>query len=148
MRRTIREPGRQRAGREGFVTLEIMLGLVLIGFLAALALPGLVRASGPAMLRIAGYQVEAMLRNQRTLAVRTSRPVPVRIDADLHSLMTPNDRVAMPQETRIRLVEGAVPMRFLPDGRSTGGTLALESSRARLFIHVNGETGAIDLAAK
>ena len=60
-------------GAAGFALVEVTLALMLIGLLAALALPGLVRATGPAALRVAAFQVSALLREDRNEALRSGR---------------------------------------------------------------------------
>lgn len=136
------EVGR-RDGRGGFALLEVMLALVLIGLLATLALPGLVRSTGPATLHIAAMEASALLRHDRDEARRTGSPTAVTVDDGRVRSLTTRAAVAMPYGAAVRLAGDVPSIRFFADGRSSGGDLLLASRSARFVIAVSPDTGAI-----
>ena len=131
----------------GFTLVEVSLALMLIAVLAALSLPGLVRATGPSSLRIAALQVAAMLREDRNAAQTSGRlvtssvaPHAVRAGASAATLVLPPGATA-------GVVGVSVPgIRFFADGRSSGGTIVIASATSRILVAVSPDTGAIHVA--
>ena len=135
---------RQRDRRGGFALVEVMIALLLIAFIAALAMPGLFRPTGPGTLRIAAMNVDALLRDARNDATASGRPTLAvaaggLVRASGASVGMPPGAVAGPPGATIR---------FTPDGRASGGPLTLASARAAFVIGVNPDSGAIDVSAR
>ena len=131
----------------GFTLVEVSLALLLIAVLAALSLPGLVRATGPSSLRIAALQVAALLREDRNAALTTGRlvissvvPHAVRAGASQATLV-------LPQGAKAEVLGASLPgIRFFADGRSSGGTIVLASATSHILVAVSPDTGAIHVA--
>jgi hypothetical protein len=122
-----------------------MMALMLIAMLASLALPGLVRGAGPAALRVAGFEVAALLREDRTSAISASQSVTTLIGADRLSSGATGRTLRMPEGITM-----SAPSRFIfrQDGHTSGGTILIASARATMLIAVSPDTGAIHVAMR
>lgn len=128
----------------GFTLVEVSLALMLIAVLAALSLPGLVRATGPSTLRIAALQAAALLREDRNTAQTTGRLVTSSVDAHVVHAGASAAELVMPPGATAGLVGATLPgIRFFADGRSSGGAIVIASATARMLIAVSADTGAI-----
>lgn len=135
---------RFRGRRDGFALVEVMIALLMIAFIAALAMPGLTRPTGAGTLRIAAMNVSALLRDARNDATASGRPTSVvavggLVRASGAAVGMPPGAVAGPPGATIH---------FMPDGRASGGPLMLASGRAAFVIGVNPDSGAIDVSAR
>ena len=118
---------------------------MLIAMLSALALPGLVRTTGPATLRVAAFQVSALLRDDRNTALASGRTIASFIDAGGRRVRSSASTafVEMPSGAVAALQPSMASIRFFADGRSSGGDVVLVSAGARYIIDVSPDTGAI-----
>jgi general secretion pathway protein H len=140
----------QRRGRDaGFALVEVTLALLLIGLLATLALPGLVRATGPAALRVAAFQVSALLREDRNAALRSGRVTVAGVEADGRRVrsLTSSTFVSVPAGATAGLLDAPGGIRFYGDGRASGGQIVLASSSSRVVVTVSPDTGAIHVVS-
>ena len=135
---------RSKNRRGGFALIEVMIALLMIAFIAALAMPGLVRPTGPGTLRIAAMNVSALLRDARNDATASGRPTSAVAAGGL--VRASGAFVGMPPGA----VAGPLgaTIRFMPDGRASGGPLTLAAGRAAFVIGVNPNSGAIDVSAR
>lgn len=133
-------------GRDGFALVEVTLALMLIALLAALALPGLVRATGPAALRVAAFQVSALLREDRNVALSSGRVTMTSVGARGRRVSSGSSpaSVEMPAGATAAVFHAAPPgIRFFADGRSSGGEIVIASENARFVVAISPDTGAI-----
>ncbi len=135
---------RSRNQRGGFALLEVMIALLMIAFIAAIAMPGLVRPTGSGTLRIAAMNVSALLRDARNTATASGFPTSAvagggLVRASGASVGMPPGAIAGPLGATIR---------FMPDGRASGGPLTLVSGTAAFVIGINSDSGAIDVSAR
>ncbi len=137
-------PARWR-GRDGYALLEVTLALMLIAMLSALALPGLVRTTGPAALRVAAFQVSALLRDGRNVALASGHTTASFIDAGGRRMRSSASSafVEMPSGAVAALQPSMASIRFFADGRSSGGDIVLMSNGARYIVAVSPDTGAV-----
>jgi general secretion pathway protein H len=130
----------------GFALAEVTLALMLIGLLAALALPHAVRATGPTALRIAALRVSALLREDRNAALRTGGVTIASIDAEGRVRSeTASAFVELPAGAQAHVIGAPAGIRFYGDGRSSGGMIALTAAASRYVVAVSPDTGAIDV---
>ena len=135
---------RFRDRRGGFALIEVMIALLMIAFIAAVVMPGLVRPTGPATVRIAAMNVSALLRNARNSATASGRP----------TLAVADGGVVRASGAAVDMPPGAVAgplgatIRFTPDGRAYGGPLTLASRSAAFVVSVNPDSGAIGVSAR
>ena len=135
---------------DGFALVEITLALMLIGLLAALALPGLVRTTGSASLRMAAFQVSALLREDRSIALSSGRSSSLLIEANGHRVRSRNSVafVDLPIGATATIIGAeTAAILFFADGRSSGGNIVLASASARYVIDVSPDSGAIHVAS-
>ena len=135
-----------RDGSGGFAMVEVMLALMLIAVLAALALPGLGRATGPAALRVAALQISAVLREDRNMSQSARRAVLTVVDANHGRIVSGSSRfaVTMPMGATVGILDAEPSgIRFFADGRSTGGAILIAAADARYLVSVDRSTGAI-----
>ncbi len=137
---------RARDARGGFALIEVMIALLMIALIAAIAMPGLVRPTGPGTLRVAAMNVAALLRNARNLALANGRATAATAAGGAVRSAGTDASVAMPPGA----VAGPVgaTIRFTPDGRASGGPLTLASSSGLYVIGVNPDSGAIDVSTR
>lgn len=140
------EAASPRTRRGGFALVEVMIALLLIALVAAVALPGLVRPTGPGTLRIAAMNVSALLRNTRNAAAASGRATAASAGGGAVRATVPNAAVPMPPGATAG-PPGAT-IRFTPDGRASGGPLVLASGSGAFVIGVDPDTGAIDVASR
>lgn len=140
-------PAHRRRDRGGFALLEVMLALMLMALLATLALPGLVRTTGPAALRVAAFETEGLLREDRTAARRSGQPSAAGVvDGRMIRSLTTARVVALPPGAEAAMRDTPA-IRFFADGRSSGGAIVIASAAARYVVSVSPDTGAIHVAA-
>ncbi|MFD1703830.1 prepilin-type N-terminal cleavage/methylation domain-containing protein [Methylopila henanensis] len=138
-----------RAGGDaGFTLIEATLALALIALIAALALPFVRPAGGTADLRARAYQVAALLRTDRAAAQRAGKTVETAFDPRgpvLRSGAT-GETVDLSRGIAVR-VSGWTGGRvaFHPDGRSSGGAVALATRATRIDVAVDGFTSAVTI---
>ena len=135
---------RSRDRQGGFALVEVMIALLMIAFIAALAMPGLVRPTGPGGLRIAAMNVTALLRDTRNAAIASGRATAASAGGGF--VRTSSVAVGMPPGA-VAGPSGAT-IRFMPDGRASGGPLTLASGSGAFVIGVNPDSGAIDVSAR
>lgn len=129
----------------GFALVEVMIALLLIALIAAIALPGLVRPTGPGSLRVAAMNVAALLRTARNAAAGGRATMAVANGGAVR---------ATPAMTAVAMPPGATAgppgatIRFTPDGRASGGPLVLASGNGAFVIGVDPYSGAIDVSAR
>lgn len=140
-------------GSRGFTLLELLVVLVVLGVVAALVPPMLARGSGQAQLKRTVATLASELRQARSDAILRDGPQGVVIDPVGRSF----GPVAAP--LRHRIADGIVVdvtsariaadrngrpgIRFLPDGRSTGGTIRLAGQGRAYRVEVNWLTGRV-----
>jgi general secretion pathway protein H len=142
----------------GFTLLEITAVVAIVAMLAAILLPSMPRATS--RQRLAGYAVQAaaLLKADRTAAVRRSSQVNAQIDAAERTirsgstgraLQIPADvafQAVLPRTCNERPARGTIS--FFGSGMSCGGTITLSRLGAGFEIRVNWLTGGIEVAAR
>jgi general secretion pathway protein H len=134
-----------RRRQAGFALAEVTLALLLISLLAALALPCLVRATGPAALRVTVLRISALLREDRSAALRTGRASTAGVEADGRRVrsLTSSAYVDLPVGAQARVFGAPAGISFYGDGRASGGSIALATTATRYVIAISQDTGAI-----
>jgi general secretion pathway protein H len=138
--------------------LEIVCVLAIVDMLAAVLLPGL--PSGTSRPRLEAYAIEtaALLKSDRSAAVRRHTEVSTGVDAASRSLRSgasgrvlrvPADVVfnaVLPQRCNQRPAFSTIS--FFASGMSCGGTIGLTRGGAGYEIRVNWLTGGVDLVSR
>ena len=143
-----------RRGDHGFALYELILALAILGMVAALVVPRLARAPGPVEIRTTADEIAALLRTDRNMALRLGRPVVSLVDLE-HAVVrgASGEVVQFPRGIKIEFVQSSRQLadngsgiRFLPDGRSSGGVLTLSRQDFAYRVSVNWLTAGVRVA--
>lgn len=147
--------GERLRGDRGFALFELVLALAIMGLVAGLVLPRLVRPPGPVEIRNAAEEVAALLRIDRNAAISGRRDVFSEVDLESGTVRAGSREwsVEIPRGVAIDLVQsgrelaaGGSGVRFRPDGRSSGGALTLSRGGYAYRISVNWLTASVRVA--
>jgi general secretion pathway protein H len=143
------------AGQDGYVLLEMVCVLAIIGLLAAVILPAIPRSTGRTGLQSYAVATAALLESDRVAALRRRARITTIVDAETRTIRSgAGDRIVqLPDDVRL---DAMLPARcydrptgmsidFFPSGMSCGGVVALTHRGAEYEIRVNWLTGAVDV---
>jgi general secretion pathway protein H len=145
-------------GDAGFTLLEIVAVVAIVAMLAAILLPLAPRATSRQRLAAYAVQAAALLKADRTAAVRRSAQISAQIDAPGHviragstgrTLQIPSDvsfQAMLPITCNERPAHATIS--FFATGMSCGGTIVLSRLGAGFEIRVNWLTGGIEIATR
>ena len=145
---------RRSGGEAGFTLIELIVVFVVMALVLALFIS---RGTNPGRglnLQASATDLAGALREARSMAIASNRPVSVAIDVERRS-WTPQGggETAFPAGTRVTLTttgnetrKGAGNIRFEPDGTSTGGRVELIDGGRRIGIGVDWLTGRVTVA--
>ncbi|WP_158240749.1 GspH/FimT family pseudopilin [Telmatospirillum siberiense] len=145
----------RKARRDGFTLIEMVVVLAILGAMLGLVVGRGSPSSHGLELRGAAGELAAGLREARSRAILTNRPVSLVIDlAGRRFRVGDKDFVALPSDLPIALltIRGEVRalreagIRFEPDGSSSGGRIDLGDDGRRLRIAVDWLTGGVSVA--
>jgi len=141
--------------QSGYVLLEIVCVLAIIGLLAAIILPAIPRATSRA--RLQGYAVAtaALIESDRAAALRRRVRIATLVNAGARTIRSGADGriVQLPADVRL---DAMLPKRcydrpvgvsidFFPSGISCGGALAITRQGVGYEVRVNWLTGVVDV---
>jgi general secretion pathway protein H len=141
--------------QDGYVLLEIVCVLAIIGLLAAVILPASPRATSRARLESYAVETAGLLKADRVAALRERIRVETEIDAQARIIRSgaSGRLVQLPADVRIdailatrcydRLAGATID--FFPSGMSCGGVIALTRSGLGYEVRVNWLTGGVDV---
>jgi general secretion pathway protein H len=150
--RAISPTARRARGDRGFALYELVLALAIMGLVAGLVLPRLARPAGPVEIRNAAEEIAALFRTDRNAALSARHDVVSRVDvaSGLVRAGSSGRIVEIPRGVRVELVQssrelagGSSGIRFLPDGRSSGGVLTLSRNDFSYRVSVNWLTASV-----
>jgi general secretion pathway protein H len=146
---------RNGRGEAGFALIEILCVLAIIGMLAAIILPAIPRATTRAKLESYAVETAALLKADRSTALRRQIQVATQIDAPSRSIRSgvtgrvirlPNDvslDAILASRCADRLAGRSID--FFPSGMSCGGVIALTRPGMGVEVRVNWLTGGVDI---
>src|SRR5215467_1565820 len=149
---------RQRERTSGFTLLEIVAVTAIVAMLAAIILP--LAPRGTSRQRLAAYAVEAaaLLKADRTAAVRRNAQVNAQIDAPSRvircgstgrALQIPGDvafQALLPLTCNERPARSTIS--FFATGMSCGGTIVLARLGVGFEVRVNWLTGGVEIVTR
>ena len=154
--------GRRRSIRRrttaGFTLLEMVAVIAVVAMLAAILLPSLPRSTS--RQRLAGYAVEtaALLKADRTAAVRRNTQVSAQINAPGHVIQSGSTRRALqiPADVSFQAVlprtcnerPAHSTISFFATGMSCGGTIILSRLGVTFEVRVNWLTGGVEIVTR
>ena len=143
---------------KGFSLLELLIVLVIIGFMAVLIPPRLSGIMASTQAKAAARDVVSALRQTRNSAISLQKEQVFKLDLESKTFSLDHDNhqkkmKTLPENVEIELFTarseqisdqvGAI--RFFPDGSSTGGRIKLTMEKLHLFIDINWLTGKVVL---
>jgi general secretion pathway protein H len=139
----------------GFALIEILCVLAIIGLLAAIILPAIPRATTRAKLESYAVETAALLKADRSAALRRQVQVATQIDAASRSIRSgvTGRIVRLPDDVTVNAVlashcadrNAGRSIDFFPTGMSCGGVIALVRPGMGYEIRVNWLTGGVDI---
>ncbi len=142
----------------GFTLLEMVGVLAIVAMLAAILLPSLPRSTSRQRLASFAVETAALLKADRTAAVRRNSQVSAQVDApgrEIRSgstgrvLQIPADvsfQAVLPRTCNERPAHSTIS--FFATGMSCGGTILLSRLGATFEIRVNWLTGGIEIVTR
>jgi general secretion pathway protein H len=146
------------AGQSGFALIEMLCVLAIIGLLAAIILPAVPRATSRAKLESFAVETAALLKADRTAALRRQLQVTTQVDAGNRAIRSgvtgrvvrfPAD-VSLDAYLASRCANRNVgrSIDFFPSGMSCGGTIAMARPGIAYEVRVNWLTGGVEIVPK
>jgi len=143
------------SSERGFALIEILCVLAIIGMLAAIILPAVPRATSRAKLESYAVATAALLKADRSAALRRQILVATQVDAAARLIRSgvsgrvirlPND-VALDAVLASRCADRRAgrSIDFFPSGMSCGGVIALSRPGMGVEVRVNWLTGGVDI---
>ena len=146
------------SGERGFALIEILCVLAIIGLLAAIILPAIPRATSRARLESYAVETAALLKADRTAALRRRIQVTTQVDAAARSIRSgvTGRTIKLPADVAVdamlasRCADRNVgrSIDFFPSGMSCGGTIALARPGMGFEVRVNWLTGGVEIVPK
>ena len=142
-------------GEQGFALIEILCVLAIIGLLAAIILPAIPRATSRAKLESYAVETAALLKADRSAALRRQIQVTTQIDAAARSIRSgvTGRMIRLPGDISMAAIlasrcadrNAGRSIDFFPSGMSCGGTIALMRPGMGYEVRVNWLTGGVDI---
>lgn len=149
-------PRRQRHGKAGFSLLELMIVLMLMGLIAAIAVPVFGGGVSTTRLKSAAREVAAGLRMARNEAVANRREAVLTLDLAARTFRIDRETKvhALPDDIELKLYtaqsdlvsENVGAVRFFPDGGSTGGRITIAAGERKFDVDIDWLTGRVAIA--
>jgi general secretion pathway protein H len=147
-----------QTSERGFTLLEMACVLAIVAILAAILLPRVPTETSRPRLEAYAVEAVALLKSDRTSAIRRRLPISTEIDIQARSIRSgsttrtmrlPDDvqfSAVLPERCNNRPAYSTIS--FLPTGMSCGGVLGLTRSGDGFEIRVNWLTGGIELVTR
>lgn len=145
-------------GRAGFTLLEMVGVIAVIAMLAAILLPSIPRATTRPRLEAYALETAALLKADRTAALRRHAQITAQVDAPGRAirsgstgriLQVPDDvgfEATLPLSCNERPARSTIS--FFATGASCGGTIVLSRLGTGYEVRVNWLTGGIEVVAR
>jgi general secretion pathway protein H len=143
------------AAEHGYILLEIVCVMAIIGLLAAIILPGLPRATSRMRLEAFAIDTAALITGDRNAAVRRRTQVRTQIDAPSRMIASgaTGRQIRLPDDVVVNTMlasrcgdqPAGSAIVFFASGMSCGGVIAVSRPGAGYQIRVNWLTGGVEV---
>jgi len=147
-----------RASQAGFTLLEMVCVLALVAMMAAVLLPFVPRHTTRSRLQGYALQTAALLKADRTAAIRRGVDVATLVDAGGRQIRSGAgaDMIRIPDDVRVDALlprtcdrrEALSTISFFANGMSCGGAITLSRLDVGYEVRVNWLTGRIEIASR
>jgi general secretion pathway protein H len=147
-----------RTSQAGFTLLEMVCVLALVAMMAAVLLPFVPRHTTRSRLQGYALQTAALLKADRTAAIRHGLAVATLVDAGGRQIRSgaSTDMIRIPDDVRIDATlprscnrrESLSTISFFANGMSCGGAITLSRLDVGYEVRVNWLTGRIEIASR
>lgn len=148
-------PTDRRARSRGFALIEILCVVAIIGLLAGIILPAIPHATSRARLESYAVEAAALLKADRSAALRRQIQVTTEIDAERRLIRSgvTGRIIRLPQDVSLQATlasrcadrPAGRSIDFFPSGMSCGGTIALARPGIGFEVRVNWLTGGVEI---
>jgi general secretion pathway protein H len=143
--------------QDGFVLLEVVCVLAIIGLLIAIILPQIPRSTSRTMLEAYALETAALLKADRYAAIRRGNAVAAQVDVPARTIRSGSSglQVRLPDDVRLDAIlaercgdrPAYARIMFFQSGMSCGGVLAISRPGAGYQVRVNWLTGSVEVVA-
>ncbi len=149
---------RDARAEDGFTLLEMVCVIAIVAMLAAVLLPNLAHDTSRPRLEAYAVETAALLKADRTAAIRHRAPISTQVDAQERllrsgsngrTLQIPDDvtvTAMLPVRCNERPAHSTIT--FFATGMSCGGVIVLSRLGTAYEIRVNWLTGGIEIAPR
>ena len=147
-----------RASQAGFTLLEMVCVIALVAMMAAVLLPFVPRHTTRSRLQGYALQTAALLKADRTAAIRRGIDVTTLVDAGGRQIRSgaSADMLRIPDDVRVDALlprtcdrrEALSTISFFANGMSCGGAITLSRLDVGYEVRVNWLTGRIEIASR
>ncbi len=145
--------GRTRDPRAGYVLIEAVAALAITILILSFAYPLVAGGTTPPRLLALVSSAASLLREARTAAAASGRPVAARFDAGARRLSAGAATVAIPADVAFTLTSGGncrtggggAAVLFRPDGSGCGAVLRFAKGARVLRARVDWADGHVDI---
>jgi general secretion pathway protein H len=144
-----------RRDERGFTLLETVCILAIIAMLVAIVLPAFPRSTSRAMLEAYALKTAALLREDRSAAIRRGAVVGTELSSGSRTVHSgaSGQILQLPRDVEFRAVLASqcgglaarTAVEFMPSGMSCGGTIFLSRPGTTFEIRITWLTGGIEV---
>ncbi len=143
--------------RRGFTLIELLVVMAVMGILLTVATPIFRRALPGADLESSSREIASVLREARSIAIRTNQETGVVFDVEASSFavaggarqrLAGHITLALTTAASEQVSDSAGGIRFFPDGTSTGGRITISGANRVRFVVVDWLTGNVEIVKR
>ncbi|WP_371425242.1 hypothetical protein [Tardiphaga sp.] len=140
-------------GSAGYILLELVAALALIGFLVVMAFPALTQGTNQPRFRALSIGTATLLRDARTSAIARGSEVYAVFDRRRRTIQTGKHVVSIPTDVEVGLLAGSrceasgerIVIAFRADGSNCGGVFRFARGDRTSRVRLNWLTGHVEI---
>lgn len=143
--------------KRGFVLLDVVLALAVLGLVMLIAWPHQARGTGAARHAAYALEIAALLKNDRTAAAQLGHNVATGIDVSARRIVSGSTgrAIVLPADLQLDVLAsgicisapGKFAITFSEDGRSCGAVVRIAKGDRDWRVRINWLSGQIDVIA-